>query len=229
MRLLLVEDEKKVASHIQKGLEQEGYAVDVVHNGSEAPDMAAAYAYDLIILDVMLPGKDGTRILKELRDKKNVTPVIFLTARDTTAEKISGLDLGADDYLTKPFEFEELCARIRAILRRHDSMKETKLTIADLELSPVTHEVRRGERRIDLTPKEYAMLEYFLYNKGKVLTRTMIVEHVWDQDFDSFTNVVDVYINHLRSKIDQPPGKKLLHTVRGFGYVLREQDAADKD
>ncbi len=225
----MVEDEKKVASHIKRGLGQEGYAVDVINDGGEAVSMAMTYAYDLIILDVMLPGKDGIQVLKELRDNKNDTPVIFLTAKNTTEEKITGLDLGADDYLTKPFEFEELCARIRAILRRHESTKETKLTIAELDLDPVTHEVRRGGHRIDLTPKEYALLEYLLYNKGKVLTRTMIVEHVWDQDFDSFTNVVDVYVNHLRSKIDQPFGEKLLHTVRGFGYVLREQDAADKD
>lgn len=229
MRLLLVEDEAKVASHIKKGLGEEGYAVDVVNNGAEAGDMAMTYGYDLIILDVMLPGKNGIQVLKELRDNKNYTPVILLTAKNSTEEKISGLDLGADDYLTKPFEFEELCARIRAILRRHESAKTTKLEIADLELDLVTHEVKRAGGRIDLTPKEYSLLEYLMYNQGKILTRTMIVEHVWDQDFDSFTNVVDVYINHLRSKIDQPFEKKLLHTARGFGYVLREQDAADKD
>ncbi len=229
MRLLLVEDEAKVASHIKKGLGEEGYAVDVVNNGADAADMAMTYGYDLVILDVMLPGKNGIQVLKELRDNKNYTPVIFLTAKNSTEEKISGLDLGADDYLTKPFEFEELCARIRAILRRHESAKTTQLTIADLELDLVTHEVKRAGRRIDLTPKEHSLLEYLMYNQGKILTRTMIVEHVWDQDFDSFTNVVDVYINHLRSKIDQPFEKKLLHTARGFGYVLREQDAADKD
>ncbi len=229
MRLLLAEDEIKVASHIKRGLEEEGYAVDVVANGEEAVSMAAAYEYDLIILDIMLPKKNGTQVLKELRGKKYYTPVIFLTAKNSTEEKISGLDLGADDYLTKPFEFEELCARIRAILRRHESVRDTKLTLSDLELNPVTHEVKRAGQKIDLTPKEYTLLEYLLYNQGKVLTRTMIVEHVWDQDFDSFTNVVDVYINHLRAKIDQPFKKKLLHTARGFGYVLREQDAPDKD
>lgn len=224
-----MEDETKVASHIERGLEQEGYAVDVARDGEEALGMATSYDYDLIILDIMLPNKNGTQVLQELRNRKRDTPVIFLTAKNSTEEKISGLDLGADDYLTKPFEFEELCARIRAILRRHETFKEAKLTIADLELNPVTHEVRRAGKKIDLTPKEYALLEYFLYNKEKVLTRTMIVEHVWDRDFDSFTNVVDVYINHLRSKIDQQPGKKLLHTARGFGYVLREEHAADTD
>ncbi|MCL5878460.1 MAG: heavy metal response regulator transcription factor [Deltaproteobacteria bacterium] len=229
MRLLLVEDEKKVASHIKKGLEEEGYAVDVVNNGEDASSMVRAYDYDLIILDVMLPGKNGIQILKELRDSKQDTPVIFLTAKNSTEEKILGLDLGADDYLTKPFEFEELCARVRAILRRHESVKTSKLVIADLELNPVTHEVKRAGQRIDLTQKEYALLEYLLYNQGKILTRTMIVEHVWDQDFDSFTNVVDVYVNHLRTKLDQPFEKKLLQTVRGFGYVLREQDASHKD
>ena len=229
MRLLLVEDEKKVASHIKKGLEGEGYAVDVAINGEDASSMARAYDYDLLILDVMLPGKNGIQILKELRDSEQDTPVILLTAKNSTEEKILGLDLGADDYLTKPFEFEELCARIRAILRRHESVKTTKLVIADLELNPVTHEVKRAGQKIDLTQKEYALLEYLLYNQGKILTRTMIVEHVWDQDFDSFTNVVDVYVNHLRSKLDQPFEKKLLQTVRGFGYVLREQDASHKD
>jgi heavy metal response regulator len=229
MRLLLVEDEKKVASHIKKGLEGEGYAVDVINNGEDAYSMVKTYDYDLVILDVMLPGKNGAQVLKELRENKYYTPVIFLTAKNSTEEKILGLDLGADDYLTKPFEFEELCARIRAILRRHESIKSTMLTVADLELNPVTHEVKRAGQKIDLTQKEYALLEYLLYNQGKILTRTMIVEHVWDQDFDSFTNVVDVYINHLRSKIDQPFDKKLLHTARGFGYVLREQDASNKD
>ncbi|MCL4558169.1 MAG: response regulator transcription factor [Deltaproteobacteria bacterium] len=229
MRLLLVEDEGKVASHIKRGLEQEGYAVDVVDDGEEALGMASVYQYDLIILDIMLPKKNGTQVLKELRDKRHYTPVIFLTAKNSTEEKILGLDLGADDYLTKPFEFEELCARIRAILRRHESVRDTKLTLSDLELNLVTHEVKRAGQKIDLTPKEYTLLEYLLYNQGKVLTRTMIVEHVWDQDFDSFTNVVDVYINHLRVKIDQPFEKKLLHTARGYGYVLREGDAADKD
>ncbi len=229
MRLLLVEDEKKVASHIKKGLEGEGYAVDVINNGEDAYSMVKTYDYDLVILDVMLPGKNGVQVLKELRENKYFTPVIFLTAKNSTEEKILGLDLGADDYLTKPFEFEELCARIRAILRRHESIKSTTLAIADLELNPVTHEVKRAGQKIDLTQKEYALLEYLLYNQGKILTRTMIVEHVWDQDFDSFTNVVDVYINHLRSKIDQPFDKKLLHTARGFGYVLREQDASNKD
>ncbi len=229
MRLLVIEDEKKVASHIKKGLEGEGYAVDVIDNGEDASSMAKTYDYDLLIIDVMLPGKNGREVLKELRDNHDDTPAIFLTAKNSTEEKILGLDLGADDYLTKPFEFEELCARIRAILRRHESVRSTKLALADLELNPATHEVKRAGKRIDLTQKEYALLEYFLYNQGKVLTRTMIVEHVWDQDFDSFTNVVDVYINHLRAKIDQPFDKKLLHTARGFGYVLREQDAAHKD
>ncbi|MGB9735923.1 MAG: heavy metal response regulator transcription factor [bacterium] len=229
MRLLLVEDEKKVASHIKKGLENEGYAVDVVENGEDACNMAKTYEYDLIILDIMLPDKSGIDVLKELRDNKFYTPIIFLTAKNSTEEKIRGLDLGADDYLTKPFEFEELCARIRAILRRHEAVKSTILTIADLELNLITHEVKRAGQRIELTQKEYTLLEYFLYNKGKILTRTMIVEHVWDQDFDSFTNVVDVYVNHLRAKIDQPFKKKLIHTVRGFGYVLREEDASNKD
>lgn len=229
MRLLVAEDEVKVASHIKKGLEEEGYAIDVVRDGKEAYISASTYNYDLIVLDIMLPGKNGVEVLKDLRNNKCYTPVIFLTAKNSTNEKIQGLDLGADDYLTKPFEFEELCARIRAILRRKESVKGTKLFIDDLELDLVTHEVKRAGRHIELTQKEYALLEYFMYNQGKILTRVMIIEHVWDQDFDSFTNVVDVYMNHLRSKIDQPIRNKLLHTVRGFGYVLRQQNATDKN
>ncbi len=229
MRLLVVEDEVKVASHMKKGLEEEGYAIDVARDGEEAYGLASTYNYDLIVLDIMLPGKNGVEVLKDLRSNKCYTPVIFLTAKNSTNEKIQGLDLGADDYLTKPFEFEELCARIRAILRRKESVEGTKLFIDDLELDLVAHEVKRAGRHIELTQKEYALLEYFMYNQNKILTRVMIIEHVWDQSFDSFTNVVDVYMNHLRSKIDQPFKNKLLHTVRGFGYVLRQQNVTDKN
>ncbi len=222
MRILVVEDEKKVAGFIKRGLEEESYAVDVVHDGEEGQDLAESGEYDVIILDVMLPKKDGIELLKRIRDKGVNTPVLLLTARDAVEDRVKGLDSGADDYLTKPFAFEELIARLRALMRR-GTTELTVLKFADLSLDPATRMARRGDKDIDLTVKEYALLEYLLRNPNRVLTRTMIAQHVWDYTFDSETNVVDVYINHLRNKVDKDADEKLIHTVRGVGYILREE------
>ncbi len=223
MRILVVEDEKKVGNFIRKGLEEESYAVDLALDGQSGFDLAGTTTYDLLILDLMLPKKDGFQVLKELRAKKIETPVLILTARDQIDDKVKGLDLGADDYLAKPFAFTELLARVRALLRRSNTSRAAMLRVGDLQLDPVTREVKRSERKIDLTAKEYALLEFFMRNKEKVLTRTIISEHVWDINFDSMTNIVDVYVNHLRNKIEEPEKKRLLHTVRGVGYVMREE------
>jgi heavy metal response regulator len=222
MRILVVEDEAKVSSFIQRGLEEEHYAVDVVEDGEQALHVIDVYEYDLIILDIMLPNVDGLSVLSQLRKTHKTLPVILLTAKDMVEDKVKGLDMGADDYLTKPFAFEELLARIRALLRRGKPEESLKLTLADLVLDPVTHKVSRGGEEINLTAKEYALLEYFMRNPGRVLTRTMISEHVWDIKFDTFTNVIDVYMNYLRNKIDKGRSKKLLHTVRGVGYMIKE-------
>ncbi len=225
MRILVVEDEKKVGNFIRKGLEEESYAVDLALDGQSGFDLAGTTTYDLLILDLMLPKKDGFQVLKELRAKKIETPVLILTARDQIDDKVKGLDLGADDYLAKPFAFTELLARVRALLRRSNTSRAAMLRVGDLQLDPVTREVKRSERKIDLTAKEYALLEFFMRNKEKVLTRTIISEHVWDINFDSMTNIVDVYVNHLRNKIEEPEKKRLLHTIRGVGYVMREEAA----
>ena len=222
MRILLVEDESKVSSFIQRGLEEEHYAVDLAEDGEEAVNMVDVYDYDIVLLDIMLPKMDGLSVLSHIRRGGKTIPVILLTARDMIEDKVKGLDMGADDYITKPFAFEELLARIRALLRRGKPEESLKLTLADLVLDPVTHKVSRGGDEINLTAKEYALLEYFMRNVGRVLTRTMISEHVWDIKFDTFTNVIDVYINYLRNKIDKGRPKKLLHTVRGVGYILKE-------
>ncbi|MEI8191836.1 MAG: response regulator transcription factor [candidate division NC10 bacterium] len=222
MRILLVEDDKKVASFIRKGLEEEGYAVDVAADGEAGLFMGLDRLHDLIILDVMLPKKPGFQVLRELRQAKVATPVLMLTARDTIEDKVQGLDAGADDYLTKPFVFAELLARVRALLRRRAEARSPRLQVADLVLDPATRSVTRGGQPITLTNREFALLEYLMRNAGRVLTRTAITEHVWDYDFDSGTNVIDVYVNYLRKKIDAGYGPKLLHTVRGAGYVLRE-------
>jgi DNA-binding response OmpR family regulator len=214
MRILLVEDDKKVASFIRKGLEEEGYAVDVAADGEAGLFMGLDRLHDLIILDVMLPKKPGFQVLRELRQAKVATPVLMLTARDTVEDKVQGLDAGADDYLTKPFVFAELLARVRALLRRRAEARSPRLQVADLLLDPATRSVTRDG--------EFALLEYLMRNAGRVLTRTAITEHVWDYDFDSGTNVIDVYVNYLRKKIDAGHEPKLLHTVRGAGYVLRE-------
>jgi heavy metal response regulator len=222
MRILLVEDDKKVASFIRKGLEEEGYAVDVAAEGEAGLFMGLDRLHDLIILDVMLPKKPGFQVLRELRQAKVATPVLMLTARDTVEDKVQGLDAGADDYLTKPFVFAELLARVRALLRRRAEARSPRLQVADLLLDPATRSVTRDGQPITLTNREFALLEYLMRNAGRVLTRTAITEHVWDYDFDSGTNVIDVYVNYLRKKIDAGHEPKLLHTVRGAGYVLRE-------
>ncbi len=222
MRILIVEDETKVASFIKRGLEEEHYAVDVAEDGKEAVELVDSYDYDLAILDIMLPELDGLSVLSHIRSVGKSTPVILLTAKDMVEDKVKGLDMGADDYLTKPFAFEELLARIRVLLRRGKPEESLKLSIADLVLDPVTHKVTRDGNKISLTAKEYSLLEYLLRNQGRVLTRTMISEHVWDIKHDTFTNVIDVYINYLRNKIDKGHSKKLLHTIRGVGYKLEE-------
>jgi heavy metal response regulator len=221
MRILIVEDEKKVAGFIKKGLEEETYAVDVAYDGEEGFHLADMNQYDMIILDLMLPKMDGLEVLTRLRDKKVSTPILLLTAKDAVDDKVAGLNKGADDYLTKPFAFSELLARIRSLLRRGQAETQTDLKVGDLILDMVSHKVSRNGEEIELTGKEYSLLEYFMRNEGKVLTRTMIAEHVWDYNFDTFTNVIDVYVNHLRKKIDKKYPAKLLHTLRGVGYVMR--------
>ena len=221
MRILIVEDEKKVAAFIKKGLEEETYAVDVAHDGEEGFHMGEQNQYDLIVLDLMLPVMDGMEVLSELRKKKVATPILLLTAKDAVEDKVLGLNKGADDYLTKPFAFSELMARIRVLLRRGKTETKTVLQVDGLTLDLVTHKVKRGAEEIELTGKEYSLLEYFMRNQGKVLTRTMIAEHVWDYNFDTFTNVIDVYINHLRKKVDKNHPLKLLHTLRGVGYIMK--------
>jgi heavy metal response regulator len=223
MNILVVEDEKKVASFLQQGLQEEHFTVEVAADGDVGSELAMSGRFDLIILDIMLPKKDGITILKELRAKQIGTPVLMLTAKSSVDNRVEGLDAGADDYLPKPFAFAELVARVRSLLRRGSAEKSTVLTVADLQLDTVTHKARRGETVIELTGKEYALLEYFMRNLDKVLTRTLISEHIWNYNFDTGTNVVDVYINHLRTKIDGGSRKKLLHTVRGIGYVMKDE------
>ena len=223
MRILLVEDEKKVASFIKKGLEEEGYAVDLAADGPTGATMGLDVVHDLIILDINLPKKDGLGVLQELRQGKVTTPVLLLTVRAAIEDRVIGLDTGADDYLTKPFAFQELLARVRALLRRQPEVEPPLLKVADLTLDPARRIVSRGEKKIELTTKEFSLLDYFMRNAERVLTRTMIAEHVWDYDFDSMTNVIDVYVNYLRKKIDTGRQTKLIHTVRGVGYVLKAE------
>ncbi len=220
MRILVIEDEKKVAHFIKRGLEEEHYAVDLAYDGETGLYMTEVNEYDLVVLDIMIPKIDGWEVLKRIRDKKNTVPILVLTAKDSIEDIVKGLDSGCDDYLTKPFEFKEFLARIRALLRRDRAEKEAVLKVADLTLSLITHKVTRGGKEIELTSKEYALLEYFMRNPGKVLTRTMISEHVWDYHFDSMTNVIDVYVTYLRKKIDKDFEPKLIHTIRGVGYIL---------
>ncbi|MBP9855278.1 MAG: response regulator transcription factor [Candidatus Omnitrophica bacterium] len=222
MRILLVEDEKKIASFIERGLKEHHYTVDVAYDGEEGLYQAEINPYDLILLDIMLPKKDGVTICRELRNQKINTPILMLTARDALKDKVSGLNAGADDYLTKPFSFSELLARVRALLRRERSEKVDMIKIADLELNMLNHQVTRGKRQIALTSKEYGLLEYLMLNANQVVTRTMISEHVWKESFNSFTNVIDVHIRYLRNKVDKNTDKKLIHTVRGTGYILKE-------
>jgi len=223
MRILVVEDEKKVADFIKRGLKEEGYAVDCACDGEEGLFSVRDNEYDLVILDLMLPKVDGLMLCKKLRSEKNNTPIIMLTARDSVQDKVKGLDAGANDYLPKPFAFEELLARIRAVLRVKNSASSTVLRVGPLVLNMITHKVTREGKEIELSSKEYALLEYLMRNQGAVVTRTMISEHVWDINFDTFTNVIDVYINYLRNKVDQGFKVKMIHTVRGRGYTLKEE------
>jgi DNA-binding response OmpR family regulator len=225
MRILVAEDERKVASFIRQGLEEEGHAVEVAADGETALDLiVAGPPYDLVVLDVMLPRRDGFAILRAMRGRGITTPVLVLTARDSVADKVAGLDVGADDYLTKPFAFEEFLARVRALLRRGGEGGGPVLRVGDLLLDPARRTVRRGDRRIAVTTREYALLEYFMRNAGRVLTRPMITEHVWGLDFDPESNVVDVYVGYLRRKIDGEGERPLLRTVRGAGYTLQAAD-----
>jgi DNA-binding response OmpR family regulator len=226
MRLLLVEDEKKVADFVARGLRAEGYAVDVAEDGPSGWAKAASTEYDLIVLDLMLPGMSGTELLRRLRSKGIPAAVLVLTARDGTKDKVENFEAGADDYLTKPFAFAELLVRVKALLRRPPAARSQVLRVDDLEVDRLTRQVRRGGKRIDLTAKEFALLEYLTANAGRVLSRTMIVEHVWDESFESLTNIVDVYVKHLRTKVDEPFPSKLIRTVRGAGYCLSDASEA---
>jgi len=221
VRLLIVEDEYHLAEVLQKGLKEDGYAVDTVNNGEEALDLATVIEYDLIILDLMLPVKSGLEVLRELRDQGNKVPVLILTAKESIEDKVRGLDLGADDYLTKPFAFAELRARIRALFRRKLDESNNVLKIDNLVLDTITHKVTRAGKEIELTVKEYSVLEYLMRNRGQVLNRTQIEEHVWDYRYGSNSNIVDVYIRYLRKKIDKDFDRKLIETVRGRGYRLK--------
>lgn len=224
MRILVVEDEKKVASFLKKGLEEEYYAVDCAYDGEEALFMVETNDYDLVILDIMLPKIDGLEVLERVRDKGVTIPVLMLTAKDSVEDVVRGLDAGGDDYLTKPFAFAELLARVRALFRRKERGPAGELRVADLVLEPVTHKVSRGGEEIELTAKEYALLEYLMRQANRVVTRTMITEHVWDYHFDPMTNVIDVYVNHLRKKVEPNSSRRLIHTIRGVGYILKEED-----
>ena len=222
MRILLVEDEKRMASFIKRGLTEQRYTVDLAYDGEEGLFLAETNPYDLIILDVMLPKADGITVCRELREKNIDVPILMLTAKDDVRDKIIGLDSGADDYLTKPFAFDEFLARVRVLLRRQRADKSTTLKVADLELDQLTHKVTRAGREIELTATEYALLEYLMLNANQVVTRTMISEHVWDQDFDSFSNVINVYVNYVRKKVDTGFSKILIQSIRGTGYILKE-------
>ncbi|HUT83488.1 MAG TPA: heavy metal response regulator transcription factor [Thermodesulfobacteriota bacterium] len=224
MRILLVEDDRDVARFVSKGLKENLFLVDLAKDGEEGFELITQEKYDLIILDILLPKMDGWQVLQKIKEKGIETPVIILTARDSTPDVVKGLNLGADDYLIKPFSFSELLARMRAILRRGKIQRPTELKVANLVLNQMTREVYRDTVRIDLTSKEYALLEYFMQNTGLILTRTMLLEAVWDYNFDPMTNVIDVHINHLRNKIDRDFTPKLLHTIKGVGYVLKAKD-----
>lgn len=222
MRILVVEDEKKVASFIKKGLEEDYYSVDVALDGKEGARLALSEEYDLIILDIMLPSKDGISILKDIRTAKIPTPVLMLTAKDNVADKVLGLDSGADDYLAKPFAFDELLARVRVLLRRNSLEKNIILKAGELQLDTQAHKALRNNKEIELTPKEYSILEYLLRNKNRVVSRTILSEHVYDYHFDSDTNVIDVHINKLRNKIDKGFDQQILQTIRGVGYIIKD-------
>jgi len=223
MRILVVEDEKRIADFLTRGLQGAGYAVDSAPNGQTALEFVHATDYDLVILDIMLPDVDGLSVLEKIRNRKVGPPVLILSARGAVDDRVKGLELGADDYLTKPFAFVELLARVRALLRRGQPTPE-RLVVGDLTLDCIRRKVTRAAESIELAPKEFGILEYMMRNKGRPLSRTMIVEHVWDMDYDGLTNIVDVYIRHLRSKIDERFTRKLIQTVRGIGYMIEAPD-----
>jgi heavy metal response regulator len=221
MRILIVEDEKRIADFIARGLKEEQFAVDIAYDGEEGLYLAEINPYDLMIFDIMLPKMNGMDICRQLRSKKINTPILMLTARAAVKDKVMGLNAGADDYLTKPFSFEELLARVKVLLRRMTPNKTSILNVADLELNQLNHEVKRGDKSILLTAKEFVLLEYLMLHAGQVISRSMISEHVWNEQFDSMSNVIDVHVRNLRNKIDDGFKKKLIHTLRGSGYVLK--------
>ncbi len=223
MRVLVVEDNPDLGPQIERGLREHGFAVDLLADGAEASRYAATGVYDLLVLDRMLPGLDGLEVLRGLRAGGVATPAIFLTARSSVADRVEGLDAGADDYLVKPFSFAEFLARIRVVLRRGGEPQPTTLRVSDLSLDPIARLVERAGRRIDLTSKQFSLLQYLMRHAGQVVSRTMIQEHVWNFDFDGLTNVVDVHINRLRNKVDRDFDRPLIQTLRGVGYVLREE------
>jgi len=223
MRVLVVEDDKKTGAYLRKGLLENGFVVDVAREGNDGLHLARTGDYDVIVLDVMLPRRDGWSVIAELRRSGKQTPTLFLTARDAVEDRVKGLELGADDYLVKPFAFSELLARVRSLIRRGSARQQDTVQIADLELDLLRHKAVRVGRRLDLTPKEFALLSLLARRAGEVLTRTFIAEQVWDMNFDSHTNVVDVHVRRLRSKVDDPFERKLIHTVRGSGYILEER------
>jgi DNA-binding response OmpR family regulator len=224
MRILVIEDEKKVAEFVARGLRAHRFAVDISNDGQSGLEMAKACHYDLIILDLMLPGLGGTEVLKRIRQHGSKMPILILTAHANTSEKVANFEAGADDYLTKPFAFEELLVRVKALFRRGGADPSDTLRVGDLEINRASQEVRRAGKKIELTSKEYSLLEYLSANAGRVLSRTMIIEHVWDESFQGLTNIVDVYVRHLRSKVDDDATKKLIRTVRGVGYSISDDD-----
>jgi DNA-binding response OmpR family regulator len=224
MRLLIVEDDRKLAEFVARGLRAERFSVDIASDGFEGQRHLDSYQYDLLILDLMLPKLSGSELLRRARSSDGTLPVLVLTARDATEDKVAQFEAGADDYLTKPFDFAELLVRVKALLRRTPVARTDVLRVADLELNRLTQQVRRGSQRIELTAKEYALLEYLMSSAGRVFSRTMILEHVWDQSFEGVTNIVDVYVRYLRRKIDEPFPLQLIHTVRGVGYCIREAE-----
>ena len=223
MRILIVEDEKKVSSFIKKGMEEEYYTVDTAFDGKDGLKLASSEDYDLIIMDVMLPFMDGNAVTQELRKRNINIPILMLTVNDSIKDKVKGLDSGADDYLTKPFAFEELLARVRALLRRNEKSKSTKISAGDIVLDLESHRVLKNDKEIILTPKEYAILEYLIKNKNKVVSRTRLIEHTYDYHFDTETNIIDVYINKVRNKVFDNSDNPLIKTIRGIGYIIKDE------